>query len=161
MDFPADPKVADIGDEYMFGPAFLVAPVTEQGVQTRAVYLPAGTDWYDYWTGEKFAGGQTIQAKAPIDVIPLFVRAGSIIPYGSEIPNTATPQKIVAVKIYPGRDADFRLYDDDGVSNAYQRGGGRIVRLHWDDQAGRLTASGDKGPSAGLDSLAQVVGRSR
>jgi alpha-D-xyloside xylohydrolase len=159
MDFPDDPKVADIGDEYMFGPAFLVAPVTTQGVTTRSVYLPAGTDWYNYWTGEKLSGGRTVEVSAPIDVIPLFVRAGSIIPYGVEIPNTSTPQKLAAIRVYPGRDADFRLYDDDGVTNAYEKGAGQSARLHWDDKAGKLTATGDKGLTAGIDKLVQVIGR--
>ena len=84
MDFPNDPKVADLGDEYMFGPAFLVAPVTEQGATSRAVYLPAGADWYNYWTNERVHGGQTIKVDAPIDIVPLFVRAGSIVPLGRE-----------------------------------------------------------------------------
>jgi alpha-D-xyloside xylohydrolase len=159
MDFPNDPKVADLGDEYMFGPAFLVAPVTEQGVQQRQVYLPAGTDWYDYWTGEKLTGGQTITANAPIDQIPLYVRAGSIIPYGAQVPSTMTPQKLVEVRVYPGRDADFRLYDDDGETNAYEHGAGRIAHLHWDDKAGRLTATGDKGLSAAALTTVKVVGR--
>ncbi|MBB6506579.1 alpha-D-xyloside xylohydrolase [Sphingomonas endophytica] len=79
MDFPNDPKVATIGDLYMFGPAFLVAPVTDQGVTERKVYLPAGADWYDYWTNRRYTGGQTITAAAPINQIPLFVRAGSIV----------------------------------------------------------------------------------
>ncbi len=80
MDFGSDPKVADIGDEYMFGPALLVAPVTEQGRTSRQVYLPAGTDWYNFWTNERLHGGQTITVDAPIDTLPLFVRAGSILP---------------------------------------------------------------------------------
>ena len=85
MDFPDDPKAADIPDEYMYGPAFLVAPVTEQGATKRTVYLPAGCDWYNYWTSERLHGGQTIVADAPIDTLPLFVKAGSIVPLGSEV----------------------------------------------------------------------------
>jgi alpha-D-xyloside xylohydrolase len=159
MDFPADPKVADIGDEYMFGPAFLVAPVTTQGIESREVYLPAGTDWYNYWTGEKLAGGQRITVAAKIDTIPLFVRAGSIIPYGSAIPSTATAQKIAAVKVYPGRDGEFRLYDDDGVTNAYLKGAGRSAVLRWDDKTGKLTATGDKGLAGEATAAVSVVGR--
>lgn len=148
MDFPKDPKVANLGDEYMFGPAFLVAPVTDQGLTERDVYLPAGTDWYDFWTGQKHAGGQTITAAAPIDQIPVFVRAGSIVPMGAAIQNTSQPQAINAVKVWPGRDATFTLYDDDGVTNAYEKGVGKVVTLRWDDKAGKLTATGDKGLSA-------------
>jgi alpha-D-xyloside xylohydrolase len=157
MDFPNDPKVVNLGDQYMFGPAFLVAPITDQGVEDRDVYLPAGADWYDYWTGKKFTGGQTISVHAPIDTIPLFVRAGSIIPMGAPIQSTATPQAINAVKVYPGRDADFTLYDDDGVTNAYEKGVGKTVKLHWDDKAGKLTATGDKGLSAQALAAVQVV----
>jgi alpha-D-xyloside xylohydrolase len=157
MDFPNDPKVATIGDEYMFGPAFLVAPVTEQGIEHRAVYLPAGSDWYNYWTNEKFAGGQSIDVAAPIDTIPLFVRAGSIVPMGVEIPSTATKQKLAAIRIYPGRDVDFTLYDDDGVSNDYEHGAGKSTHLHWNDHAGKLTAGSGAPPA--FDALVQVIGK--
>ena len=94
LDFPNDPKVADLRDEYMFGPAFLVAPVTEQGATSRQVYLPAGADWYNYWTNERMKGGQTITVQAPIDTIPLFVRAGSIIPLGAPVESTHQAQAI-------------------------------------------------------------------
>ncbi|HEV7137253.1 MAG TPA: TIM-barrel domain-containing protein [Steroidobacteraceae bacterium] len=142
MDFPRDPNVANIGDEYMFGPDFLVAPVTGQGQTRKQVYLPAGADWYDYWTNTRVPGGQTITVDAPIDRIPVFVRAGSILPVGSVVPSTATPQTIERIKVYPGHDVDFDLYGDDGVTYSYQRGQGRLTHLHWDDVAHRLTASG-------------------
>ena len=111
LDFPADPKVADMSDEYMFGPAFLVAPVTEQGATTRQVYLPAGTDWYNFWTGERLTGGQTIEAEAPIDTIPLFVRAGSIIPLGSPVESTHEVQPIEKIRVYPAdvTSPDFQM----------------------------------------------------
>jgi alpha-D-xyloside xylohydrolase len=156
MDFPDDPKVATIGDQYMFGPAFLVAPVTEQGQTSRSVYLPAGADWYDYWTNEKHMGGQTITAAAPVDRIPLFVRAGSIVPLGVPVPSTATTQPLQSVRVYPGRDASFALYDDDGVTNAYRQGG-RSATLRWDDRAGRLSASGRLPTGQALDRLVTVV----
>lgn len=159
MDFPNDPKTANLGDEYMFGPAFLVAPVTDQGVTERYVYLPAGADWYDYWTGKKFTGGQTVKVAAPIDQIPVFVRAGSIVPMGAPIQNTSQPQAISAVKVWPGRDATFTLYDDDGVTNAYEKGVGKVVTLRWDDKAGKLTATGDKTLSAQALAAVQVQGR--
>ena len=142
MDFPNDPNVANLGDEYMFGPAFLVAPVTEQGRESRQVYLPAGRDWYNYWTNERFAGGQTITVAAPIGVIPLFVAAGSIIPMGSAIPNTSTPQQLTQIRVYPGRTCEFGLFDDDGVTYSYENGEGRLTRLHWDDARRQLTAKG-------------------
>ena len=114
LDFPDDPKVADLRDEYMFGPAFLVAPVTEQGATSREVYLPAGTNWYNYWTNERVKGGQTITVQAPIDTIPLFVRAGSIIPLGAPVESTHQAQAIEQVRVYPGADANFTLFSDDG-----------------------------------------------
>src|SRR6185437_3275737 len=142
MDFPGDPRVADIGNEYMFGPDFLVAPVTSQGQTRKPVYLPAGADWYDYWTNTRLPGGRTVTVDAPIDRIPVFVRAGSILPVGAVVPSTATAQAIERIRVYPGGDADFDLYDDDGVSYAYEHGGGRLTHLHWDDAARQLTASG-------------------
>jgi alpha-D-xyloside xylohydrolase len=142
MDFPNDPNVANLGDEYMFGPALLVAPVTEQGRESRQVYLPAGRDWYNYWTNERLAGGQTVTVAAPIGIIPLFVAAGSIIPLGSAIANTSTPQELTEIRVYPGRAAEFALYDDDGVTYGYENGQGRLTRLRWDDARGQLTAKG-------------------
>jgi alpha-D-xyloside xylohydrolase len=142
MDFPNDPKVADMGEEYMFGPAFLVAPVTSQGQTTKSVYLPAGTAWYNFWTNERFEGGQTIQVNAPIDTIPLFVKAGSIVPLGSAVESTHDKQSIMHVKVYPGADGDFTLYSDDGLTYAYEKGDGQITRVHWDDSAKKLTHTG-------------------
>jgi alpha-D-xyloside xylohydrolase len=142
MDFPNDPRVANIPDEYMFGPAFLVAPVTDQGSTNRQVYLPAGTDWYNYWTNERVHGGQTIPVAAPIDTIPLFVRAGSIVPLGSPVQSTATPQSIASIRIYPGADATFTLFTDDGTTYAYEHTGGKQTTLHWNDAARKLTHTG-------------------
>ena len=142
MDFPDDPNVADLRDEYMFGPAFLVAPVTEQGATSRKVYLPAGSDWYNYWTNEQIKGGQTITAAAPIDTIPLFVRAGSILPLGTPVLSAQQPQAIASVRAYPGADADFVLFSDDGTTYSYENGAGSVTRLHWDEASRRLTHEG-------------------
>jgi alpha-D-xyloside xylohydrolase len=160
MDFPNDPNVADIGTQYMFGPAFLVAPVTEQGQTEKNVYLPAGTDWYNFWTDEKLAGGQWVKVAAPIDRIPVFVKAGSIVPFGTDIQSTATKQGIAQVKVYPGRDGSFDLYDDDGVSYDYEKGKGTTTRLQWNDGAGKLTASGgDANVAKNLPSITKVAGK--
>ena len=143
MDFlGADPKVADVGDEYMFGPALLVAPVVEQGMTTREVYLPAGTDWYNFWTNEKLRGGQTVTVAAPIDVLPLFVRAGSIVPMGAEVESTNEKQPVVELRVYPGTDGSFDLYSDDGTTYAYETGAGETAHLRWDDVAKKLTRNG-------------------
>jgi len=159
MDFPNDARAADLRDEYMFGPAFLVAPVTEQGATQRAVYLPAGADWYNYWTNERVRGGRTIEVAAPIDRLPLFVRAGSIVPMGEPILSTKEPQKLARVRVYAGADAGFTLYNDDGVTYAYEHGASRITRLHWDEAAHRLSHEGAAawtGPDA---SMVEIIGR--
>ena len=158
MDFPNDPQVADLGDEYMFGPAFLVAPVTEQGATSRIVYLPVGVDWYNYWTNERVHGGQTIKVDAPIDTLPLFVRAGSILPLGEPIENTQQVQKIVKVRVYAGASGDFTLYQDDGKTYAYEKGDSSITHLHWDDVAHKLSHEGApawRGPDA---EVLEVIG---
>ena len=142
MDFPDDPKAANIPDEYMYGPAFLVAPVTEQGATQRAVYLPAGCDWYNYWTNKRFQGGQTISAVAPIDTLPLFVRAGSIIPLGSEVKSADQPQSIASVRVYPGANGSFTLFQDDGKTYAYEKTGGSVTQLIWDDAEQQLRHKG-------------------
>jgi alpha-D-xyloside xylohydrolase len=135
MDFPRDPKVADIGDEYMFGPAFLVAPVTEQGATTREVYLPVGCDWYNYWTSQRLHGGQTITVAAPIDTLPLFVRAGSIVPTASEFKSRRQSQKIASIRVYPGADARFTVFQYDGTTYAYEKGDSSVTKLIWDESA--------------------------
>jgi alpha-D-xyloside xylohydrolase len=157
MDFPNDPNVTGLTDEYMFGPAFLVAPVLDQGITERRVYLPAGSDWYDWWTNRKISGGQWITAAAPIDRIPLFVRAGSVVPLGAPIRNTSVRQAIKELRVYPGASASFTLYDDDGVTNAYTKGGGRSAVLHWDDAAGRLIATGTLPTGQQVQPLVKVV----
>jgi alpha-D-xyloside xylohydrolase len=142
LDFASDPNVADIRDEYMLGPAFLVAPITEQGTTSRQVYLPEGTDWYNWWTGERAKGGQTIKVAAPIDTIPLFVRGGSIVPLGSVVESTHEKQSVTKLRVFPGADADFTMFDDDGSTYAYENGGGTVTRLHWNNAGQRLTRNG-------------------
>jgi alpha-D-xyloside xylohydrolase len=144
LDFPNDPNVADIGDEYMFGPALLVAPVTDQGATMRSVYLPAGADWYDFWTNKRFHGGQRLNVQAPIDTIPVFVRAGSILPLGAPVESTNEKQVIEKVRIYPGADAHFTLYSDDGTTYAYEHGQHDITELDWNDAAQKLAHQGAK-----------------
>jgi alpha-D-xyloside xylohydrolase len=159
MDFPADSKAADIPDEYMYGPAFLVAPVTEQGATHRTVYLPAGSDWYNYWTNERVHGGQTIEADAAIDTLPLFVKAGSIVPLGSEVESAQRPQTISSVKVYPGANASFTLFQDDGNTYAYEKGSGSITKLTWDDATHQLKHEGAPGWSGTDQSVVMVVGK--
>ena len=159
MDFPSDPNVAGIPDEYMFGPAFLVAPVTEQGATHRSVYLPAGCDWYNYWTNERIRGGQTITANAPIDTIPLFVRAGSIVPLGSTVESTAQKQAIASVRVYPGADASFTLFSDDGNTYSYEKGLSSITRLYWDEATHKLKHDGAAAWGEPDKAIVELVGR--
>jgi len=159
LDFPDDPKVADLRDEYMFGPAFLVAPVTEQGATSREVYLPGGANWYNYWTNEQVKGGQTITVSAPIDTIPLFVRAGSIVPFGSMVESTHQAQSIVKVRVYPGADAAFTLFNDDGTTYAYESGAGQITHLQWENAAQKLSHEGAADWTTSDESIVEIVGR--
>jgi alpha-D-xyloside xylohydrolase len=158
MDFGDDPKVADIGDEYMFGPALLVAPVTDQGMTSREVYLPAGTDWYNFWTKERVHGGQRITVSAPIDEIPLFVRAGSILPLGTVVESTNQVQKVAKVRVYPGADGEFDLYRDDGTTYAYEKGQYEVSHLRWEDAAQKLTHTGAEVGFANGEAV-EVVGK--
>jgi alpha-D-xyloside xylohydrolase len=157
MDFPNDPQVAGLTDEYMFGPAFLAAPELDQGTTSRRVYLPAGSDWYDWWTNKHYSGGQWIETAAPIERMPLFVRAGSIVPLGEPVQNTMQRQRLREIRVYPGANASFTLYDDDGVTNAYTSGGGRSAVLRWDDASARLTASGKLPTGQAAESLVKVI----
>ena len=157
LDFPLDANVADLRDEYMLGPAFLVAPVTEQGATSRQVYLPTGADWYNYWTNERAKGGQTITVAAPIDTIPLFVRAGSIVPLGVPVESTRQTQAIDHIRVYPGADATFTLFSDDGTTYAYEKGAGSITHLRWDDATGKFTHEGVEAWSGPDNGVVEVV----
>jgi alpha-D-xyloside xylohydrolase len=159
MDFGSDPNVANIGDEYMFGPALLVAPVTEQGVTSRSVYLPAGTDWFNFWTSERVHGGQTVTVAAPIDTIPLFVRAGSILPLGEAVESTQEKQQVAELRVYPGADSSFVLYNDDGITYDYEQGKHDITDLHWSESTHRLTSTGAKAWSKSDAQVLKIVGQ--
>ncbi len=140
MDFEHDPKVKDIKDEYLFGHAILVAPVTEYKARSRSVYLPAGASWYNFYSGEHYAGGELLNVTAPVTEIPLFVRAGSIIPTGPVTQYVDEhPDAPLTLVVYTGADGRFSLYEDDGVSNGYQRGAFTRIPLSYDDKTGALT----------------------
>jgi alpha-D-xyloside xylohydrolase len=159
MDFGGDPNTASIGDEYMFGPALLIAPITEQGATSRSVYLPAGYDWFNFWTDERVHGGQRVEVAAAIDTIPVFVRAGSILPLGTSIESTDQKQGIASVRVYPGADSDFTLYSDDGKTYAYETGKSEITHLHWSDAAHKLQHTGASAWSAPDQTIVTVVGK--
>jgi alpha-D-xyloside xylohydrolase len=146
MDFPADRAVRDIADEYLFGHFLLVAPVTAFKARTRSVYLPAGSGWYDFYSGRAFAGGQRIEADAPYERIPLFVRAGSILPIGPSLQYAAEkPADPILLNVYTGADGSFSLYEDDGTSLGYQRGACSRIPIAWDERAHMLTIGARQG----------------
>jgi alpha-D-xyloside xylohydrolase len=139
MDFPDDPTARDIATQYMFGPALLVSPVYQHGGRSRAVYLPAGSDWYDFYSGEKHRGGITIEAGAPLSRMPLFVRAGSIVPTGPALQHTGQSLNApLVLNMYTGADGSFDIYEDDGLSYAYESGQWSRIPLRYDDAAGTL-----------------------
>lgn len=150
MDWPADEKVRDLGDQFMFGPAFLVAPVTEAGATERSVYLPQAPAWYDFWTGRRLGGGRTVLAGAPLERIPLYVRAGSIIPLGPAVQSADSQDTELEVRVYPGADGDFEYYSDSGDSYDYEKGLLRVVPIHWDDSARSLTIGSARGRYPGM-----------
>jgi alpha-D-xyloside xylohydrolase len=140
MDWRTDEKTWNIGDEFMFGPALLVNPVLKANATRRSVYLPASPKWYDFWTGDSTAGGKEIEAEAPLDRMPLFVRAGSILPMGPEIEYAAqNPGGPIELRIYRGADGQFDLYEDAGDSYDYEKGQHSVIPIRWNESASILT----------------------
>jgi alpha-glucosidase len=138
FEFPNDPMTYNLGDEWLLGDRLLAAPVLAQG-GARTVYLPAGA-WYDFNTGAAVSGGQSLQLQPPLDTIPAYVRAGSIIPLGPVLQYTgAGPEDPLEVRVYPGANASFKLYEDDGITYAYQNGTYTIIPMTWNDQTRTLT----------------------
>jgi alpha-D-xyloside xylohydrolase len=151
MDFPADRAGWAIDDEYLLGRAFLVAPVTQFRARSRSVYLPAGAGWYDFYSGRAWRGGQRIVAEAPADRMPLFVRAGSIVPVGPDIQYALEkPAGDVTLTVYTGADGRFSLYEDDGTSLGYTRGEHSRIAIAWNDKAGVLTLGARQGRWKGM-----------
>ncbi len=163
FDFRHDSATYEIDDQFMFGPAFLVNPVTKPmyfaaesaiidgASKTRTVYLPSGADWYDFWTGQRLSGGQTICADAPLDTLPLYVRSGSIVPIGPEISYADEKTKTALdLYIYPGQDGTFTLYDDEGDNYNYEQGHFATIHISWHEAAKRLTIHDQQGNYPGI-----------
>ncbi len=151
LDFPADAKAAQIGDQYMHGPAFLVSPVTTPKAKSRTVYLPGDGQWINFWTGKNEKGGQEIEADAPLDTIPLFVRSGSIIPLGPDVQYaTQSPADPIELRVYPGADGAFTLYDDEGDNYNYEKGQRALIPIAWDHKAQTLTIGKRSGSYPGM-----------
>ena len=124
-------------DEFLFGPAFLVCPVTQQGATSRSVYLPSGSAWTDFWTGRTYQGGQTITAPAPIETMPLYVRAGSIVPMGPFLQYASEkPADPIELRVYRGANGTFTLYEDEGDNYGYEKGVCATIPISWNDKAG-------------------------
>lgn len=133
LHFPDDPKAIGCGDQYLWGPSVLVAPVVEKGATVRSIYLPRG-DWYDFWTHERIEGGREISRSVDLETLPLYVRAGSILPLGPV--KQFTGEKVdepLSVSIYPGAAATYLLYGDDGTSFDYRKGEWMGIQMAWDD----------------------------
>jgi alpha-D-xyloside xylohydrolase len=152
MDFPNDQKVLNIGDQYLFGPSIMVAPVTTAEAATRSVYLPAsGAPWYDFWTGATSAAGQSVDAVAPVETLPLYIRPGSIIPMGPFLQySNEKPADPIEVRIYPGANGSFTLYEDEGDSYRYEKGSFATIPFTWDDASKTLTIGERKGDFPGM-----------
>jgi len=162
MDFANDKKALDINDEYMFGKSILVCPVTKgmyskdteedfSTIKTKELYLPKGADWYDFWTGEKQTGGQTIAKETPIDLIPLYLKAGSILPIGPKV-QYATEKKWdnLEIRVYEGANGEFTLYEDENDNYNYEKGAFSTITFTWNDAKKTLTISDHKGSFPGM-----------
>lgn len=151
MDFPEDAKVKNIADQYMIGPAIMVNPVTEYGATKRSVYLPSSSGWYDFYTGEYLKGGQHIDAAAPYGRIPLYVRAGSILPVGPEL-QYAMEKKAdpITLYVYTGADASFTLYEDEGTNYNYEQDKYATIPVVYEEESKTLTIEARKGSYDGM-----------
>ena len=151
MDFGGDAKVNNIGDQWMFGPAFMACPVGYYKARTREVYLPKQSGWYDLYTGKHYAGGQSITADAPYERMPVYVREGSIVPYGPEIQWSDEKQpELITLYVYTGKDADFLLYEDEGTNYDYEQGKYATINIHYDESSGTLTFGKRNGAFDGM-----------
>ena len=138
LHFPDDPQAIACGDEYLWGRSLLVAPVVEKGATTRQVYLPRGV-WIDFWTGERLDGGREIKQPVDLETVPLYVRAGSIVPFGPVKQFTSQAvEGSLSVSVYPGADAAFLLYEDDGTSFNYRKGEWMGIQMTWNDNGRTL-----------------------
>ena len=152
MDFPNDPQVLDIGDQYLFGPAIMVTPVTSAGATTRPVYLPAAASpWFNFWTGETSAAGQRVEAAAGVETLPLYIRPGSIIPLGPLLQySNEKPADPIELRIYRGANATFTLYEDQGDNYDYEKGVFATIPIAWHDTTHTLEIGKRRGEFPGM-----------
>jgi alpha-D-xyloside xylohydrolase len=150
MDFRTDTWAQNVSDQFLFGPAILVNPVVEPGASSRRLYLP-DTTWYDFWTGSSTKGRRSIEASAPLDRLPLFVRAGSILPLGPDIEYAAEkPANPIEIRVYRGANGTFTLYEDENDGYKYEKGVYSTIPLSWDESSHRLTIGNRNGSFPGM-----------
>lgn len=151
FDFPKDTQVLDIKDQFMFGPALLINPVTEAEATKRTLYLPKGSNWINFWSGEMLKGGVTVNAEAPITQIPIFVKAGSIIPMSPSVQyadgKSADP---IELRVYPGENGQFELYEDDGETFNYKKAQFSRILIKWNEVSQTLTIGKRMGNFKGM-----------
>jgi alpha-D-xyloside xylohydrolase len=151
MDFSNDKKTLNINDQYMFGPAFLVNPVSEYKVRTRSVYLPSGTGWYNFRTGKYFEGGQNIQADAPYTETPIYIKSGSIIPCGPELQYTTEKSADpIRLFIYTGTNGSFTLYEDENANYNYEKGKFSTIVMNYNEKRKELKIGKREGEFLGM-----------
>jgi alpha-D-xyloside xylohydrolase len=150
LEFSSDAGARKISDQFMFGPSLLINPVTTKGATQRTLYLPADSDWIDFWTGKRAKGGQTITAEAPLDRMPIFVRSGSIVAFGPRVESAPSKADPLELRVYSGANGDFSLYEDEGDNYDYEHGARSIIPIHWDDKSETLTISGRRGSFPGM-----------
>ena len=151
MDFPTDAVAREVKDEFLFGPSLLVCPVIQPKVRSRVVYLPAGTRWIDFWTGVSYPGGSTVKADAPISRIPIFVRAGAIVPMGPLMQYVdEKPTDPTEIRIFPGASGSFTLYEDEGMNNNYRKGMHSTIPFTWNDRLQSLKIGARTGSYPGM-----------
>jgi alpha-glucosidase/alpha-D-xyloside xylohydrolase len=136
--YPTDARARAIGDQYLWGRDLMIAPVYTKGATTKSVYLPSG-DWYDWWTNARTTGGRTVQRDVDLATMPIYARAGAIVPVDPVRQHTGeTIAGPTTLRVFPGRNGDFTLYDDDGISQQYLNGRGNWIRMAWNDATNTL-----------------------
>ena len=150
LEFPSDPGVRQSLEPIFVRARVAHQPCSVQGDNTAGVYLPAGAGWIDFWTGKRLSGGETITADAPLDRIPIYAKAGSIIPLGPQVESAAAKTDPVELRVYPGADGDFTLYEDEGDTYDYEHGAYSVIPIHWDDKAQTITVGDRKGSFPGM-----------
>lgn len=150
LEFSSDPGARGVADQFMFGPALLINPVTTEGATQRTLYLPAGSEWIDFWTGKRVKGGQSITAEAPLDKLPIYAKSGSIVAYGPTVEVSSAKADPIELRLYAGANGDFTLYEDEGDNYDYEHGAYSVIPIHWDDKAETLTIGDRRGNFPGM-----------